>query len=206
VVPLGETKPIPVDVRIVAASLVPLSDLVAARRVREDLAARLAGVSLVVPKLAARRVDIPILLSHFLRLHSGGRPPNVDGRLLEHLLLSPWPTNVRGLELMARRLLALHGHEPVLRRSMVEEAAATSAPPSGLAASRRRGPEQAEPDMERLREHLARHGNLSRAAREAGISRQRAYRLLDGRSPQELLEQEPAEGDGPAPGISRDGD
>jgi DNA-binding NtrC family response regulator len=191
VVPLGETRAIPVDVRIIAATLVPLSELVAARRVREDLAARLSGVSLSVPRLAERRVDIPILLSHFLRLHSGGRPPGVDGRLLEHLLLLPWAANVRELELTARRLLALHGHEPVLRRSMLDDAAPASAqlPPSpAAAAARRRGPEDAQPDIDRLREHLARHGNLSRAAREAGISRQRAYRLLDGRSPQELLD------------------
>ena len=85
---------------------------------------------------------------------------------------------LRGRELMARRLLALHGHEPVLRRSMGEEAAPASAPPSGLPAARRRGPEQAEPDMERLREHLARHGNLSRAAREAHMDRSHLIDLL----------------------------
>jgi hypothetical protein len=205
VVPLGETRPVPVDVRIVAASLVPLADLVTARRLREDLAARLAGVSLVVPKLAARRVDLPSLLAHFLTKHSGGRPPSVDGRLLEHLLLQPWPTNVRGLEFAARRLLALHGHEPVLRRSMADDAPGSAPPASAPAlASRRRGPDEAEPDMQRLREHLARHGNLSRAAREAGISRQRAYRLLDGRSPQELLDDAPDGESGPGVTLSRD--
>ncbi len=192
VVPLGETRSIAVNVRVVAACLVPLSELVAARRLREDLAARLSGVSLSVPRLVERRVDIPILLAHFLRLHSGGRPPGVDGRLLEHLLLLPWSANVRELELLARRLLALHGHEPVLRRSMLDDvpAASRSVAPAGgaSAAVRRRGPDEARLDIERLREHLARHGNLSRAAREAGISRQRAYRLLDGRSAQALLE------------------
>jgi two-component system, response regulator FlrC len=211
VVPLGETRAIPVDVRIVAASLVPLAELVAARRLREDLAARLAGVSLVMPRLSARRVDIPILLAHFLQLHSGGRPPSVDGRLLEHLLLLPWPTNVRGLELTARRLLALHGHEPVLRRSMMDQVpastlAAPGASSEGAPAARRRGPDAAESDIERLREHLARHGNLSRAAREAGISRQRAYRLLDGRSPQQLLESEQVGAGEPSPGLSRSDD
>jgi DNA-binding NtrC family response regulator len=194
VVPLGETRAVPVDVRIVAASLVPLSELVATRRLREDLAARLAGISIVVPPLASRRVDIPILLGHFLRQYSGGRPPGVDGRLLEQLLLSPWPGNVRELELLARRLLALRGQEPVLRRSMLDAGRApASTPPK--APVKRRSSEEATPDLERLRERFAEHGNLSRAAHEAGISRQRAYRLLDGRSPRELLEEAEPAGD-----------
>lgn len=188
VLPLGETRAVPVDVRVVAASLVPLAELVARGRLREDLAARLAGMSLVVPPLAERRADIPILLAHFLRFHSGGHAPAVDGKLLEHLLLRSWPGNVRELQLLARRLLALHGHEPVLRRSMVEtDGSAPSGEPKARGAQRR-GAEDAESDLERFRQCLRQHGNVSRAAQEAGISRQRAYRLLDGRSPRELLE------------------
>jgi transcriptional regulator of acetoin/glycerol metabolism len=190
VVPLGETRPVQVDVRFVAASLVPLSELVARRRLREDLAARLAGMSLVLPPLAERRADIPILLGHFLRVHSGGHAPAVDGKLLEHLLLLPWPGNVRELELLARRLLALHGHEPVLRRSMVETARAASVAPPARA-PQRRSLDAAESELARFRERLREHGNVSRAAQEAGISRQRAYRLLNGRSPRELLESGP---------------
>jgi DNA-binding NtrC family response regulator len=205
VIPLGETRAVPVDVRIVAASLVPLSELVASRRMREDLAARLAGVSIVIPPLAQRRADIPILLAHFLRQHSGGRPPGVDGRLLEHLLLQPWNGNVRELELLARRLLALRGQEAVLRRSMLEGARPATLAPKVLAA-RRRSSEQAEPDLQRLRERFAEHGNLSRAAQEAGFSRQRAYRLLQGRSPKDLVgEAGPSSDDGSDDGAPTTG-
>jgi DNA-binding NtrC family response regulator len=202
VIPLGETRSVPVNVRVVAASLVPLSELVATRRLREDLAARLAGVSIVIPELAQRRADIPILLAHFLRHHSGGRPPGVDGRLLEHLLLRTWPGNVRELELLARRLLALCGQEPVLRRSMLEDARPATLSPKQPLPVRRRSSEDAEPDLQRLRERFATHGNLSRAAQEAGFSRQRAYRLLQGRSAKDLIEQPGPDGesdqDGPA--------
>jgi transcriptional regulator of acetoin/glycerol metabolism len=191
VLPLGETRSVPVDVRVVAASLVPLSELVTRGRLREDLAARLAGMSLVVPPLAERRADIPVLLAHFLREHSGGRAPAVDGKLLEHLLLRPWPGNVRELQLLARRLLALHGHEPVLRRSMVEAEPPAAAGEPKARAPQRRGVDDAESDLQRFRECLQKHGNVSRAAQEAGISRQRAYRLLAGRSPRELLEAGP---------------
>jgi len=186
VVPLGETRPIPVDLRLIAASPVPIRQLVESGRLREDLAARLSGIVLSVPPLQERRADIPILLGHFLSRYSGGRAPGVDGRLLEHLLLQPWPGNVRELELLARKLLALHGTEAVLRKSHLDVGSATpSSPPKSP--PRRALPEQGDEDLNRLRVALAGHGNLSRAAREAGISRQRAYRLLGDRSPAELL-------------------
>ncbi|MES1182301.1 MAG: sigma 54-interacting transcriptional regulator [Myxococcales bacterium] len=186
VVPLGETRPIPVDLRLVAASPVPIRQLVDSGRLREDLAARLSGIVLSVPPLDERRADIPILFRHFLSRYSGGRAPGVDGRLLEHLLLRPWPGNVRELELLARRLLALNGTETVLRKSHVD--AEPQAPKAvSVPAPKRALPEQGDDDLRRLRQALAGHGNLSRAAREAGISRQRAYRLLGDRSPAELL-------------------
>jgi transcriptional regulator with GAF, ATPase, and Fis domain len=192
VVPLGETKPVSVDVRVVGASPIPLRELVASGRMREDLAARLSGVVLTVPTLRERRVDIPVFLEHFLRRHTGGRPPAVDGRLLEYLVLKDWPGNVRELELFVRRILVLHGHEPVLKRAHLDmeppQRLATPAPSStpppasplhaSAAPARRASPEQAESDLRALRERLAEHGNFSRAAQEAGISRQRAYRLL----------------------------
>ncbi len=187
--PLGETRPVPVDLRVIAASLEPLSVLVETGRIREDLAARLAGVSLTVPPLAERREDISPLFFHFLTRHSGGRPPALDSKLLEHLLLRPWRGNVRELELLTRRLLALHGHEPTLRRNMVEDPL-PSPSPSGSAppAPRRRSGDEDTEDLQKLAAAFATHGNFSRAAQEAGISRQRAYRLLDGKPPQSLLQ------------------
>lgn len=191
VVPLGETRPVEVDLRVVVASPVPLRELVASRRLREDLAARLGGLVVSVPRLSERRADIPALLTHFLDKYSGGRAPALDGRLLEHLLLEEWPGNVRQLELLTRRLLALHGRERVLRRSHLDEAEARVSQPPVLArksAHRRATPAEANDDLLRLREAYAVHKNLSLAAREAGISRQRAYRLLGDKAPAELIE------------------
>jgi len=189
VTPLGETRPVAVDIRVVAASLTPLAKLVADGRLREDLAARLDGISIRLPPLRERRADIPGLLDYFLRLHSGGRPPQLDGKLLEHLLLNAWPGNVRELELLTRRLLVLGKNEPVLRRSMIAPRPEPTPPSNELKpAPKRRAPEEREPDLSRLREHYARHGNLTRAASEAGMSRQRAYRLLAGPTTRQLLD------------------
>jgi transcriptional regulator with PAS, ATPase and Fis domain len=113
-------------------------------------------------------------------------------------LLQPWPGNVRELELLARRLLSLHGHEATLRRSFVQATAGTPSTPPRVA--RRAAPEEGEPQLERLREGLRQHGNLTRAAREAGISRQRAYRLMGDRSRDDLV----AEGSGDGPTNRRE--
>ena len=190
VTPLGETRSLSVDLRVVAASLAPLSKLVAEGRLREDLAARLNGVSITLPPLHQRRADIPALLDHFLRVHSGGRPPGLDAKLLEQLLLADWPGNIRELELVTRRLLAFGKNEPLLRRSLLpaDFGAATPLAAAPNAKSKRRPTEAKGEDLERLRERYAEHGNLTRAASEAGISRQRAYRLLQGPVSRQLLE------------------
>jgi transcriptional regulator of acetoin/glycerol metabolism len=96
---------------------------------------------------------------------------------------------VRELDLLTRRLVALHGNEPLLRRSFLPEAlrdkvAADAAPPQPAAGSVDRD----EHDLQRLAEELRRHElNVTRAAAAAGISRSRAYRLMGGRSPQQFL-------------------
>lgn len=175
VVPLGETRPVPVDFRLVVASPVPIAELVQRGDLREDLAARLSGIVISVPRLRERRADIALLLTHFLDRYSGGRAPAVDARLLEQLLLLDWPGNVRELEQLTRRLLALHGAEAVLRRSHWDGETRVSLPPPPRP---RASKQDASDDLARLRAAFARHRNLTRAAREAGISRQRAYRLL----------------------------
>jgi DNA-binding NtrC family response regulator len=186
VVPLGETRSTPIDVRVVAACQESLTSLVQSNRLRPDLAARLNGLSVEVPPLRKRRTDIALLLGYFLSKHSGGRPPAVEPELLESLLVYAWPGNVRELELVARRLLVLHSQEPVLRRAYLPEELRpaprqplSSAPPE---ASRR------EHDERLFAVELRRSGGkIAPAAAAANISRQRAYRLLGGRSVAEFL-------------------
>jgi transcriptional regulator of acetoin/glycerol metabolism len=187
VLSLGESSPVAVDVRLVSASQQPLGRLVAGKRLREDLAARLTGLELRIPPLAARPADIAPLFRQFLQQHCGGRPPDVEASLVEALCLHDWPQNVRQLELLTRTLLALHGHEPKLKRQHL---------PSGLRDDEKSEEGTAAPardrrehDLARLGQELERNGgNVSAAAAALGISRQRVYRLLD-------------EGQGPVPVV-----
>ena len=110
-----------VDVRIIAASREPLAQAVTDGRFRADLQARLEGLTVVLPPLRARREDITPLFQELLRQHCGGPPPVPEPRLVETLCLYDWPLNVRELALLARRLLDLQGHEPVLRKNFLPQ-------------------------------------------------------------------------------------
>jgi DNA-binding NtrC family response regulator len=181
VLPLGESTPVRVDVRVIAACQAPLRQAVAEGRFRGDLYARLDGVTIALTPLRERNEEIVYVFSELLKEHSGGAPPAVEPRLIESLCLYGWPFNVRELDLLVRRLLVLHGTEPMLKRSslparMVE----TDAPPVE---------DRDERDLALLSAALRRHrGNVARAAQEANISRQRAYRLMGGRKDLNLTE------------------
>ncbi len=206
VTPLGETEPVPLDIRVVAAAQRPLSDAVAAQQFREDLLARLAGLTVTLPFLHQRRADVPALFQHFVDRYSGGRPPRLEPKLIEALCLHAWPTNVRELEHLARQMLAVHGLEPVLKRSALPQsllallpAAADSIPaPPAESLSRR------DHDTQRLAVALQQaQGSVSSAAALLGISRQRAYRLLDGKAPAVLIAEHLAQADSASEDDSR---
>jgi DNA-binding NtrC family response regulator len=205
ILPLGETRPVPVDVRVIAAAQSPLSQAVAERRFRSDLLARLDGLRIRLPPLRERLEEIPWVFQRLLDQHSGRRAPAIEARLIEQLCLYDWPFNVRELDLLVRRLLAFHGHEPLLKRShlpahlgrwlpraehsLAREAVVTSpeaysAKKPDVAPSVNREATQQQRDtrdLEALIDALrASHGNVAQAAAAVGVSRQRAYRLMSG--------------------------
>lgn len=121
---LGGTRSIPVDVRILAASNRDLKRLVEEGRFRSDLYFRLNVVALRVPPLAERREDIPLLAYHFLRKFSAKQGREVQGisdEMMSVLLNYPFPGNVRELENIMERAVAL-SKGPVLEvRDLPEE-------------------------------------------------------------------------------------
>jgi transcriptional regulator of acetoin/glycerol metabolism len=186
-VPLGESAPVPIDVRIVVAAQESLAAAVKDRRFRADLYARLNGVTLRLPPLRERREEIPFLVTRLLADHAGGRTPQVEARAIERLCLYDWPFNLRELDLLVRRLLVLHPDGQVKKSDLPDEirneSEDDSAPPARPAPVRPRTPEaRADRDREdlaalvtALRVH---GGNVVRAAGAAGMTRQRAYRLM----------------------------
>jgi DNA-binding NtrC family response regulator len=176
VVPVGATRPIPCDLRLVAATHRALGEDVAQGAFRGDLFARLAEITLPTPPLRKRREDILPLLTRALGRDAGDLDPDLVDALLTH----PWPFNVREL-LEVGEELAIRGQgQERLSRSLVAERFAPSpseaAAPTTTPAPR---PEREPPSRETL-EALLRGGggNVSFVARETGWSRRHIDRLL----------------------------
>ncbi|MBP1635973.1 MAG: two component, sigma54 specific, transcriptional regulator, Fis family [Acidobacteria bacterium] len=107
---LGETRPVKVDVRVIAATNRDLEKMTADGAFREDLYYRLAVVSIRVPPLRERADDIPLLVDHFLAKHAGrlGRDrPAVDRAVHAAFNRYAWPGNIRELENVVERALVL---------------------------------------------------------------------------------------------------
>jgi len=116
VFPLGEQRPVRVDVRVVAATNRDLALLVREGKLREDLYYRLQVLPVSVPPLRERREDIPVLARHFVRaLSRRKQPPVLAPDAVAALVVERWPGNVRELRNVIERTLALASELPVLR-------------------------------------------------------------------------------------------
>jgi len=109
---VGESRPVPIDVRVVAATNADLDDMVARGAFREDLYYRLNVIPLRLPPLRERREDIPLLVRHFLMtLGEQAVPPRRDvvfsQEAMRRLMAYDWPGNIRQLENTVERALAL---------------------------------------------------------------------------------------------------
>jgi two-component system, NtrC family, response regulator AtoC len=110
VVPVGASRAIRVDCRIVAATNADLSALVREKRFRSDLYYRLSAIRVEVPPLRARSEDIPALAHHFLETHAAEhrRPvAGIDADAMLRLLSYTWPGNVRELSNVIERAVVV---------------------------------------------------------------------------------------------------
>ena len=107
---LGSGRPVPIDVRIVAATNSDLKAAVKERRFREDLFYRLNVIPLHLPPLRERKTDIPLLANHFLNKYNHEFGKKIKGfkkEVLDLLAGYDWPGNVRELENLIERLIVL---------------------------------------------------------------------------------------------------
>lgn len=114
---IGSSRPVPVDVRVIAASNTNLLEAVANQRFREDLYYRLNVVALQIPALRERAGDIPELAEHFLARiadQEGGPAKTLAPEALAALVRYSWPGNVRQLEHALESAVALSGSRTVL--------------------------------------------------------------------------------------------
>jgi DNA-binding NtrC family response regulator len=110
--PVGSSKTVRADVRVIAATHRNLEEAIRQGRFREDLYYRLNVIPIEVPPLRARKEDVPLLVEHFLaRLNEekGRRIDGISPAVIERLVEHDWPGNVRELENLIERLVVLRG-------------------------------------------------------------------------------------------------
>lgn len=168
---LGDTRPLPVDVRVIATTNRPLRAQVDAGQFRADLFYRLHVVPLSIPPLRDRRDDILPLAEYFIRKHSEGAQPaayRLSPEFENQLVNYDWPGNVRELENVIRRSLALAGGTTLLPLPLDSgSAAAAKEKGPGL----KPGVTLQEVERQLLEATLdATGGNRTRAAELMGVS------------------------------------
>ncbi len=176
--PVGSSRSQTVDVRVIAATNQDLELAIRNGRFRQDLFYRLNVIPIHVPPLRERRDDIPLLVSHFLKVASEkqGRPVNgITREALELFCAHDWPGNVRELENLVERLVVLGEGEiavanlpPELTSPNEEPGLAPRVPRSGL--SFRHAVDRFESDLILQALHQT-DWNKNRAARLLGLGR-----------------------------------
>ena len=195
VIPVGGDAPVKVDVRVIAATLVDLEEAVASGDMRPDLYYRLNVVTVDLPPLRNRIDDLPLLTAHLLHKHAermGRSVPSLTPAAAVALGNYRWPGNVRELENALQRALALTAGDVIDIDGLPESIASAPRPmppPSTssdiawadelpLTEARRQVLEGFERNyLVRLLENTG--GNISAAARRAGVDRSNLRRIMN---------------------------
>ena len=174
--PLGSSRDIDIDVRIISATHRDLPKAMTRGEFREDLYYRLNVVSLKIPALAERTEDIPLLANHLLRQAAERHKPFVRAfstDAMKRLMTASWPGNVRQLVNVIEQCVALTS-SPVISDALVEQAleGENTALPTFVEARN-------QFELNYLRKLLQiTKGNVTHAARMAGRNRTEFYKLL----------------------------
>lgn len=177
VLPVGSTKSTKVDIRVIAATHMPLENLIEKGLFRRDLYARLAGYSFALTPLRDRRVDIGLLVAALLAAgRVGGRELRMHHEAARALVRYDWPMNVRELEQCLRAASVLADDDVITADDLPPTVAAA------LGASYLDDDAPDARDEELRRELLVRmadaKGNVSEVARAYGKARQQIQRWL----------------------------
>jgi DNA-binding NtrC family response regulator len=193
---LGGLNQVRVDCRIVCATNQDLAAKIKAGSFREELYYRLGVVTVKLPPLRDRPEDIPYLARFFLERFSRryGKSLSASPQFYETLMHQRWPGNVRQLKNVIERLTALHPGGTLEPRDLDDEFAIADPSNSFSALPWRDARERYLADFEAsyAQAVLARcGGNVSAAAREAGVDRKTFYALLDRDRDQPVVESTP---------------
>jgi DNA-binding NtrC family response regulator len=184
VTPVGANRPVPVNIRVIAATNLPPEKLRDESHFRQDLLFRLNTVEIDLPPLRERPEDVPQLIGHYLDHYAKryGRPhPQLSAAARAGLLNHDWPGNVRALRHALERAVILARDVPLEPEDFALVSSAPRIAPSAVVAPRVADDLNLERVERRLvEEALKKHGyNISLAANELGLSRAALYRRME---------------------------
>ena len=183
VIPLGSNVPVPIDIRLVSATNVPIYELAAKNQFRKDLIYRINTVEITLPPLRERGGDVLLLARHFAAYYAERNHkalPDFDPATFKKLRQHAWPGNIRELQHAVERAVIL-SEGPVLQPQDFTFSAMEQLPtvlggaviPEGLL-------QLNEVEKHAILRVIERNnGNITRAAKELGITRTALYRRLE---------------------------
>lgn len=190
---IGGDKMIPVDIRVICATNRDLKQEVEQGRFRKDLYYRINVITINLPPLRKRREDIPLLVEHFLKKISrdwGMQVDRVEPEVMTYLTRYNWPGNVRELQNVLERMISM-ADGPVIGLDLLpleiytngsgDDQDPLSLPRVNRLFRERQHKKQllAEKESQEIIALLAKHGgNVSRVARDLGVSRNTLYRKM----------------------------
>ncbi len=180
IVRLGSETPIPIDVRLIAASNKNFSELIPSKQFRLDLYYRISTVTLKMPPLRERKEDIPLLIQAFIdefcQMYNCLKPA-ISSKIMDALIEYDWPGNIRELRIAIERVFILGKGEPV-SLSLLEDLFEVS---RSINLNSQNNDTKTETDDKRgLLDEVLRevNGNKAAAARRLGVTRKTVYNWI----------------------------
>lgn len=176
---LGDNQPIAIDIRLICATNVPLSELANENRFRKDLVYRINTVELIVPPLRTRNNDILMLANHFSKLYSNKylKPGlQLDKSAKDKLLQYHFPGNVRELQYSIERAVIMADNDMLQAKDIIFSPIETSRTLNDEPTELKLSSIEKNTIMKVIEKHS---GNISKAAKELGLTRTALYRRLN---------------------------
>ena len=176
---VGANKPMAIDVRLISATNMPLYDMVGENTFRQDLLYRLNTVEVHLPPLRDRMEDIPLLAKHFCEVYSKKyrKPtPTIEPATMQRLQQYPWPGNIRELQHALERTIIMADGDTLTTNdfTFLRQEIRQDMPISDANLTLEDVEKQA---IQRVIDKHA--GNISKAAKELGLTRASLYRRLE---------------------------
>lgn len=175
---VGSNEAIPIDIRLICATNVPLSELADERRFRKDLIYRINTVEIIAPPLSQREGDIALLANHFIRMYADKylkTGVSLSESAITKLQSHSFPGNVRELQYIIERAVIMSDSDELHADDLI-----FSPIESSKAQNQEESSNLTEMEKKTILHVIEKHnGNISKAAKELGLTRTALYRRLD---------------------------